>query len=62
MSVFARRYLFRELERRFAADQIVELLVLIGFYHTVSFLTNGLAIAREEAAERFPSSGGHRSV
>ena len=46
--------LWMELEEAFESSQIVELLVLIGFYHTISFVTNGLAIQREESGERFP--------
>jgi len=46
--------IWRELSALFAADQIVELLVLVGFYHTISFVTNGLAIELEEFGERFP--------
>ena len=46
--------LWSELDELFEAEQIVELLVLVGFYHTISFVTNGLSIASEENAERFP--------
>ncbi len=35
-------------------EQILEILALVGFYHTISFITNGLEIDREEAAARFP--------
>jgi len=48
--------LWRKLEKSFEPDQIVELLVLIGFYHTISFVTNGLTIDREESGERFPDA------
>ncbi len=44
-----------ELAGLFEPDQIVELLVLAGFYHTISFVTNGLAIELEEHAARFPA-------
>lgn len=47
--------LFVEIESCFARDQIVELLVLVGFYHTISFVTNALAIECEASAERFPA-------
>ena len=47
--------LFGELEREFAAPVLVELLVLAGFYHTVSFVTNALRIAHEPSAARFPA-------
>jgi alkylhydroperoxidase family enzyme len=45
--------LWLELARYFRADQLVELLVLAGFYHTVSFVTNAIQIELEEAAPRF---------
>jgi alkylhydroperoxidase family enzyme len=48
--------LWKELEGAFELDQIVELLVLTGFYHTISFVTNGLSIELEEGADRFPTS------
>jgi alkylhydroperoxidase family enzyme len=43
------------LRPRFSDEQLLELIVLVGFYHTISFLTNGLGVALEEAAERFPA-------
>jgi 4-carboxymuconolactone decarboxylase len=49
--------LWRELAGLFAPAQIVELLVLVGFYHTISFVTNGLALDLEASAERFPPAG-----
>jgi len=49
--------LWSQLEVSFESDQIVELIVLIGFYHTISFVTNGLGVEREPAAARFPASG-----
>jgi 4-carboxymuconolactone decarboxylase len=39
----------------FEPAQIVELLVLAGFYHTVSFVTNALRIELEPGAARFPA-------
>jgi len=41
------------LARCFRPDQLIELLVLVGFYHTVSFVTNGAQIELEDAAPRF---------
>jgi 4-carboxymuconolactone decarboxylase len=49
--------LWAELAEIFEAEQIVELLVLVGFYHTISFVTNGLTIEAEERSERFPVAG-----
>jgi len=36
-------------------EQLIELVVLVGFYHTISFVTNALAIRLEDSAERFPA-------
>ena len=47
--------LWDDLARCWSPAQLVELLVLTGFYHTVSFVVNGLDIELEELAERFPS-------
>ncbi len=47
--------LWSELRAHWSEEQLIELIVLIGFYHTISFVTNGLGIELEEAAERFPS-------
>jgi 4-carboxymuconolactone decarboxylase len=46
--------LYRVLEKHFAEDQIVELLVLMGFYHVISYVTNALAIDLEPSGARFP--------
>lgn len=41
------------LAERWSPAQLIELLVVAGFYHTVSFVTNALAIDLEEMAARF---------
>jgi alkylhydroperoxidase family enzyme len=46
--------LWAELRRHFRDDQLVELVVLAGFYHTISFVVNGLGVALEPVAPRFP--------
>jgi alkylhydroperoxidase family enzyme len=46
--------LFAELSTDFEGAQLVELLVLAGFYHAVSFVTNALRIELEPSAARFP--------
>lgn len=46
--------LWRVLRSQWSDAQLIELIVLVGFYHTVSFVVNGLEIAGEEAAARFP--------
>ena len=45
--------LFAALAAHWSEAQIIELLVVAGFYHTVSFVTNALAIEREEFGARF---------
>jgi alkylhydroperoxidase family enzyme len=47
--------LWRGLSERFAAEQLVELIVLAGLYHAVSFATNAIGIQHEVFAPRFPS-------
>jgi alkylhydroperoxidase family enzyme len=47
--------LWSELCEVFEEEQIIELLVLVGFYHTISFVTNGARVALEESGERFPA-------
>ena len=36
-------------------EQLIELIVLAGFYHTISFVTNALAIPLEDSGERSPA-------
>ena len=48
--------LWSELRAHWEDEQLIELIVLIGFYHTISFVTNGLRIELEEAADRFPAA------
>jgi alkylhydroperoxidase family enzyme len=47
---------YGRLSRHFDTDQIFEILLLAGFYRTVSYLANGLDLPLEPAAARFPSS------
>lgn len=54
--------LYAELEARWPAPQIVELLALAGFYRLVSYLVNALAIEPEPWAERFPGETERRVV
>jgi alkylhydroperoxidase family enzyme len=46
--------LWTELSERFAADQLVELIVLAGLYHAVSYVINAIGIQHEAFAPRFP--------
>ncbi len=48
--------LWAELSARFAAAQLVELTMLAGLYHAVSYVINALAIQHEAFAPRFPAA------
>ena len=40
----------------FSPEQVVEILVLAGFYHTISYVVNALGVEREAGAPGFPGS------
>jgi alkylhydroperoxidase family enzyme len=40
----------------FAPDQLIELVMLAGLYHAVSFMVNACGVANEEGAPRFPGA------
>ena len=42
----------------FSDEQIIELIVLCGFYHTISFVARGLELPLEDYAARFPMPAG----
>lgn len=46
--------LWSALRARFSEEALLELLMLAGFYRTVSYLTNALRLPLEPAAARFP--------
>lgn len=46
--------LYAELARQWSAEQLVELLVLAGYYHAISFVVNGFQLRPEPMAARFP--------
>jgi len=46
---------FKALAAHYDDDQILEIMLLCGFYRTVAYLTNALAMPLEESAARFPS-------
>jgi alkylhydroperoxidase family enzyme len=46
--------LWAALAARFSAEAILELLLLAGFYRTVSYFTNALRLPLEPSAARFP--------
>jgi alkylhydroperoxidase family enzyme len=45
---------FAALSSHYDAEQILEIILLCGFYRTVSYLANGLALSLEPKAARFP--------
>jgi len=44
-----------DLSATFSVEQILELIALVGFYHTVSFLANGLRLPLEPYGVPFPT-------
>ncbi|HEY4345632.1 MAG TPA: carboxymuconolactone decarboxylase family protein [Parvibaculum sp.] len=47
--------LWTELVREFRDEQLIELIMLAGFYHMVSFVVNAMRLPPEPYAARFPS-------
>ncbi len=45
---------YKALSAHYDDDKILEIILLCGFYRTVSYLANGLALPLEEMAARFP--------
>lgn len=45
--------LWYRLARMFSEEQLLDLLMLAGWYHAVSFTANGARVAREDGAPRF---------
>ena len=48
--------LWASLAAEWSAAQLIELIVVAGFYHTVSFVVNGLRVPLEDGAPRFPGA------
>ena len=46
--------LWTELAAHFTPPQLLEILVLAGWYHVIAFVANGVGVQRETWAERFP--------
>jgi 4-carboxymuconolactone decarboxylase len=47
--------LWEQLATRFSEEQLVELIVTAGWYHTIAYLCNGLRVPLEVWAQRFPN-------
>jgi alkylhydroperoxidase family enzyme len=45
---------WQEASASFAAEQLIELVLLAGLYHAVSFMANAFGVQREENSPRFP--------
>ena len=45
---------WREASAAFAPEQLIELVMLAGLYHAVSFVVNAFGVPHEESAPRFP--------
>ena len=48
--------LWQALAARWPAETLLELLVLVGWYHVIAFVANGARVEREPWAQRFPSA------
>jgi len=48
--------LWQALSESWLPSQLIEFIVLVGFYHTVSFVINGARIELEEGVPRFPAN------
>ncbi len=48
--------LWEKLRAHWTVPQLLELLLVAGWYHAISYLANGAAVAREEWAARFPDT------
>ena len=49
--------LWQQAASHFAPEQLIELVMLAGLYHAVSFMVNALGVQHEASAPRFPSVG-----
>ena len=47
--------LWQRLSEHYREEQLIECLLLVGFYHAVSFMVNGLRVEHEAHAPRFPA-------
>jgi alkylhydroperoxidase family enzyme len=48
--------LWHDLTQHWDTPQLLELLIVAGFYHTIAYIANGLQIERETWAARFPQA------
>lgn len=48
--------LWQQAATHFKADQLIEIIALVGFYHLVSFTVNATGVALEPGVPRFPAA------
>ncbi|WP_341895600.1 hypothetical protein [Ferrovibrio terrae] len=48
--------LWQQAAAHYKADQLIEIIALVGFYHLVSFTVNATGVALEPGAPRFPAA------
>jgi hypothetical protein len=48
--------LWQRAAAQYKADQLIEIIALVGFYHLVSFTVNATGVALEAGAPRFPAA------
>jgi alkylhydroperoxidase family enzyme len=53
--------LWARLETRWSEPQLIELVVLVGWYHLIAFFANAARVAPEEWAARFPADDAGRA-
>lgn len=49
---------FAALEAELATDELIEVILLVGQYHLVSYVLNGLRVERDDGLEPFPRTPG----
>jgi 4-carboxymuconolactone decarboxylase len=54
LGAFVSDALWKELEAQFTPEQLLEVLVLAGWYHVIGFVANGAHVQKEPWAKRFP--------
>jgi alkylhydroperoxidase family enzyme len=54
--------LWSELSALFGEEQLLELLTLVGFYHSIAFVINGSGVALEPAGARYPARRAEAAV
>jgi hypothetical protein len=48
--------LWQKASERYSSEQLIELIMLAGLYHAVSFMVNACGVQNESFAPEFPSA------